>query len=366
MDTDGRIFQSYAEEPEAQSTQKQVNKMFKTLAEIRDSNVASIAGVVASSDAFTAYVNEATERLLDRGDWWQTVAAVNLCVKRGCVVLPRYIASIREMKTCGGYTQVSNEWYQFQNPTSYYSNDYYNGYGNGFNGLWDWNWCQQNMVAKGVVPTHNTIMGAGRKVRAYAQTNADHGKSVTIFGLDNNQRPLQHRDPDTGVWMDGIVLRLLNPYAETEGYVSTIDRVLKDETQKPITLYAYNVADAVLEDLAYYEPSETNPAFRRYQFNAWPMKDEDGNEKYRPVCALVKLNFVPAKYPTDLVLISDIPALKLMVAAIKCEEGNDFSTAQANEFKAIQALNFQLRNMSPGAQTTVNLNISGGVVRSPI
>lgn len=339
--------------------------MFKTLQEIRDSNVANIAGVTASSDQFTAYVNEAVGRLLDRGDWWQTVAAVNLCIKRGCVVLPRYVASIREMKSCGGYVPVRNEWYEFQDTSSYYSNTYYNGYGAGFSGWWDGAWCSQNMVAKGVVPTHSTVMGSGRKVRAYAQCNQDHGKSVTIFGLDNNQRPLQHRD-ENGDWRDGIVLTLKNPYAESEGYVSTVERVLKEETQKPVTLYAYNVADAVLEDLAYYEPSETNPAFRRYQFHAWPYKDEDGNEKYRPVCALVKLNFIPAKYPTDLVLISDIPALKLMLAAIKAEEGNDFSTAQANEFKAIQALNFQLRNMSPGAQTTVNLDLAGGVVRSPI
>lgn len=340
--------------------------MFKTLAEIRESNVANIAGVVASSDQFTAYVNEATERLLDRGDWWQTVAAIHLCVKRGCVVLPRYVASIREMKSCGGKVDVQNEWYDFQETSSYYSNTYYQGYGAGFSGYWDGAWCQANMVSKGVVPTHNTIMGAGRKVRAYAQTNADYGKSVTIFGLDNNQRPLQHRDPETGLWLDGIKLNLRNPYAETEGYVSTIDRVLKEETQKPITLYAYNVADAVLEDLAYYEPSETNPAFRRYQFNAWPYKDDDGNERYRPVCALVKLQYVPAKYPTDLVLIEDMPALKLMIAAIRAEEGNDFNTAQANEFKAIQALNFRLKNMSPASQTTVNLALAGGVVMSPI
>lgn len=329
--------------------------MLKTLAQIKDSNVANIAGVTPDSDAFVAYVNEAVERLMDRGDWWATVVPINICVKRGCVVLPRYVASIREMKSCGGYVPVRNEWYEFT------THDWYNSL---LNEYWGWGWCQQNMVGKGIVPTHNTIMGLARKVRAYAQCNADYGKTVTIFGLDNNQQPLMHRD-ETGAWRDGIILTLQAPYAESEGYVSSIDRVLKDQTEKPITLYAWNTTDSVLEDLAVYEPSETNPAFRRYEFRTWTYRDNDGNERYRPVCALVKLQFVPAQYDTDIVAISNIAALKFMVAAIRAEEGNDFNTAESNSAKAIQALNFQLRNYSPGDQATINFQLAGGCVVSP-
>lgn len=330
--------------------------MFKTLDEIRNSGVASIAGVSPDSDAFTDYVNQAVERLIDRGDWWATVVPVMLCMKRGCVVLPRYCAAIREMKSCGGNVPIHNQWYEFT------STDWYNSLLNEYYG---WAWCEQNMVAKGVVPTVNTIMGDGRKVRAYPQCNADFGKTVTIFGVDNNQQPLQHRDA-TGAWRDGIVLTLQEPYAETEGYVSTIDRVLKDETEKPVTLWASNVADAVLEELSTYEPSETNPAYRRYELKTWNWRDGDGNQKWRPVCALVKLQYVPAKYDTDLILIDNMAAIKFMVAAIRAEEGNDWDKATTNEAKAIQALNFRLKNMSPGKETTFNVQLAGGCVVSPM
>lgn len=329
--------------------------MLKTLSELKASNIANIAGVGADTDQFTAYINEACERLLDRGDWWATVVPINLCVKRGCVVLPRYVAVIREMKSCGGNVPIRNEWYEFAN---------YDWYNSLLGEYWGWDWCCQNMVSKGLVPTHNTIFGAGRKVRAYAQCNADYGKTLTIMGTDNNGQPLMHRD-ENGKWQQGIVLTLQSPYAESDGYVSTIEAVLKDETQKPVTLYAYNVADAILEDLAVYEPSEINPAFRRYEFRSWAYRDSDGNERYRPVCALVKLQYVPAKYDTDFVAISCIPAIKFMVAAIRAEEGNDYETAEANSMKAIQALNFQLKNYSPGDQTTINYQIAGGCVVSP-
>jgi hypothetical protein len=222
------------------------------------------------------------------------------------------------------------------------------------------------MVSHSRVPTYSTIQGDERKVRVYAQTNQDYGKTVTIFGTDNNNQPLMHREPDTGEWREGWILVLQNPYAETTGYVSNIHRVLKDVTQKPVTMFAWNTTDSVLEDLAVYDPGETNPSFARYQLNLPTQLNTDGTEQLRSITALVKLAFVPVEFDTDLVLINNLSALKLMIQGILLEEGGNDGAAQAKIQKAIEELNFQVRDENFTNQITVNANSAGALIYSPI
>jgi len=161
------------------------------------------------------------------------------------------------------------------------------------------------------------------------------------------------------------VLTLQSPYAETVGYVSHIDRVLKDVTQKPVTLFAYNVADAVLEDLAVYDPGEQNPAFIKYQLNIPPCKDEDGNETSRTFTALVKFRYVPVEFDSDLIPLT-MPALKLMIQGIRAEESGDFNTSETFIAKAVRELNHVIQDRNPGSQIAVNSNSVGVTQTSPI
>ncbi len=327
--------------------------MLKTLQELRDSNVSQIAGCNPNTARFSALINEATQRLMQRGDWMGTVVPISVCIKTGCIVFPRYVSTLREAKSCrGGQVDINNLWYSWVEKSWY--------------DCWTGDRCEKNLNAYGRTPTFSSIYGPLRKVRAYAQTNADHGKTITIFGTDNNNQPLQHRDFETGDWMDGIILALKPGYVESEGYVSTITRVLKEETQKNVTLYAWNTTDSVLEELALYEPGETNPSFARYQFNATKCYDSDGNEANRQVTCLVKLQYIPVKYPNDLVLIDNIAALKFMVQAILSEEGGDDQGAEAKIQKAIQSLNFALRDENFNNQIAVNANSVGVPIYSPI
>ena len=198
--------------------------MLKSFSEVKASNAIQISGCTPNSDRFKALVNEATSRLLRRGDSSGTVVPIQVCVRSGCIVFPRYVSTIREAKTCcGGNLWIKNEWQPYN--YAFGETDWYQsmvGFG--------YERCESSLFAKGRVPTYDTILGSGRTVRVYAQTNADHGKVVTIFGTDNNNQPLMHREADTGEWREGWVLVLKNPYAETTGYVSNIHRVIKEVT----------------------------------------------------------------------------------------------------------------------------------------
>ena len=330
--------------------------MFDTFAAIKsDESILQVAGSTADSTLFKSLVNEAQRRLLDRGDSSQTVVPIQVCVRRGCVVFPRYVNTVREARMCDGSILIKNQWYEFIERGWY---DRCVGYG--------WTCCDRSLVAHSRVPTYSSIIGTGRTVRVYAQTNADYGKTVTIFGVDNNNQPLMHREAATGEWRDGWVLVLSSPYAETTGYVSRIDRVLKDRTQKPVTMFAWNATDSVLEDLATYDPGEENPSFARYSLNLPPCKDEDGNERLRTITALVKLNHVPVEYDTDLVLISNRTAMKFMMQGIILEWGNNDASAQQKIDKAIAELNYQVRNENFNNQVSVNANSVGCTILNPI
>jgi len=84
--------------------------MLITFAQAKNSNIREISGCTVDSDRFKFLLNEATERLLTRGDSMGTVQPIQVCVRRGCVVFPRYVSTIREAKTCNGNLWLKNEY----------------------------------------------------------------------------------------------------------------------------------------------------------------------------------------------------------------------------------------------------------------
>ena len=203
--------------------------MLKTLDEVRDSVVPSFAGVCATSSDFTALVNNATQRLMRRGDWPGTVVPIQVCAHMGCIVFPRYVGEVRKLNVCNQPLTIRNEWYsflQFENPNFIEGNGigygtgstYWSNGGSGGNG-----WLGARAWATGGVstPVFQDIMGDGRFVRFYPRVQADIGKTVTVYGTDNNGQTLTHKLSD-GTWQDGWVVTLNIPFGSTTDYLSLI------------------------------------------------------------------------------------------------------------------------------------------------
>lgn len=340
-----------------------------TFGQAKQSSITTIAGVTPESDAFKQYINEAMERLMYRGDFDGLLSVGCFCIRNGCVVFPRYVDSIREAVICGqGHLYIKNQWYDFlgENWINWRNQ---NGWGSGVgaynNPWWNYGQVQSNMLGVGRVPTYDNIKGSARKVRAYPRVNADFGKTLTIFGTDNSGNELMHRNA-LGAWEPGIILTLQSPYAESEGYVSHITRVLKDRTEMPVSLFAWNTTDSVLEDLALYDPGETDPSFIQYQLQL-PCcgTNEDGTERRRQMTALVKLRYIPVEFDTDLIPLT-MPALKLLILGIRAEEAGDLSTAEGYIAKAVRELNHVISDRNPGSQVSINSNGIGNLISSPI
>ena len=152
--------------------------MLLTLKEVRESSLRNIAGSCPNSAAFAQLVNDATRRIMRRGDWVGTTVPIHVCTKGGCVVWPRYVGSVRRINVCNQPIQIKNQWYEFLPYTSANWTDGNLWWGTNMFG----SMCgpSATMLLQGRSPVFQDILGEGRTVRVYAVAAADLGKTVRI------------------------------------------------------------------------------------------------------------------------------------------------------------------------------------------
>ena len=325
--------------------------MLATLLEARQSALREVAGSCNGSAEFLEKVNSATRRLMRRGDWAGTTIPIHVCSRAGCVVYPRYVKFVRKVSMCRTPIIIKNgwwdqAWYDTSNPRGWWNRSCM---GRPFG---------QMTATEGLseTPVFQDIQGDNRTVRVYPLVQADIGRKVTIFGIDNNNQILRTKQSD-GTWRDGIIITTANPFGSSNVFVRRIDRVLiEDGIQSTLRMYAYNAETNLLEDLAFYEPGETNPAYLKQTLRI-PACCSSTNScgSTTPLLALVKLRFVPARYDQDLVLIENLDALKLMVQSLNYESQGDRTQARLYEADAVRELNVSLWERDQEDQVPVDL-----------
>lgn len=340
------------------------------LGELQSSKaIQAVAKFCPTSDEFISLMNEVDRKLERRGDFSGTVIPIYVCAYNGCITWPRYVSSVRAVNLCHRNVEVKNGWWDFMLGQRDYCRNWA--------GLSSWRGAQCTMVQTQKTSVFQDIQGDGRYVRAYARCQADLGKTLTIFGTDNNGQPLMQRDINNN-WIMGQTITLANPFGSTMVTVRSIDYVLKDLTQCPVDLYAYNPATDTgvapnlgLEDLAHYDPSELRPSFQRTRlggmngFGTGCGQSNMGQQsiccgRKQPMLALVKLKHIDALVPTDLLVIDNIDAFVLEVQATKLREAGDFVGMKHFQAEAISELNRQLEDDSPDDQFSSINNVFGG------
>ncbi len=326
-----------------------------TLQKLQDSiRLKAIASACSTKAEFISLVNSAAERYMRRGDFIGTVEDIFVCVTNGCFVTPRYVAQIRRVNICNRDVEVHNGWWRFMRTNE---------------GGYRWhNWIGAdcgNLQDRGTSPVFQDIMGDGRYIQVHIRCQADIGKTITFFGTDNNGQTLHHKNPD-GTWSDGIILTMGVTDVVSTVFVRHIDYVIKDPTECPIDCYALNSATGLLEEMAHYEPTETLPEYKKYfltqNFPNWGTGTVAGPGccgVKRGVILRVKLKFIPAQVPTDILFVSNEDAIKKMVMSIKEEESGNFEAAKQWEMDAVHEGNLQIADQIPEEQFAVTNNVLG-------
>jgi hypothetical protein len=212
------------------------------------------------------------------------------------------------------------------------------------------------LVDHGTSPVFKQIScGQNRYIRFSIVQPTDVGKTITLFGIDGNGVEIISTRSD-GTIQPGLVLTLAIPFVQTAILIRRVDRVIKDETDGPVYGYQVDVTGA-LDNLATYAPSETLPDYRTsrlvrstcHDCGCWPSQ----------IAAFVKLAFVPAKRPDDLILIDNLDALALAMQSAKLSDAYDSAGAEGMMARAVHELNLDLRDKLPIDQTPVRFEPYG-------
>lgn len=330
--------------------------LLKTFAEVKASRVLEVSGACADDSTFKSLVNEATDILMQRGDWPGTIVPIRVMVRNGCITWPRYVQRVRRINRCTVPLKVGTLWYDFVDRDNYAlwcGQAYYSCRDESCFGT---SCSTGTLAAQGRVPTYNDVPTTHNTqyIRAYCLSPLDVGKTVTIYGVDGNNQPLRHLNATTGEMEDGHVITLAIPYGSSSTYVQRIDAVTKEATRSRVPLYAYDATSDTLLDLAIYEPGETNPSYAKDRLSSCC----DCTTQFT-VIALVKLAFIPVEYDTDYVLIPSTNALKKAVQSIKYGESGEIEKQEAFMQASVNELNHVLNNENPFEQTSVNTGFMG-------
>lgn len=303
-------------------------------------------------------VNAAQQELANAGKWWGSYARMRICITDGCIAWPREVMTVEGFNMCGWSIPIRNAWFEFQTyvraPSTRCQND-----------------CNlPQMLERGVppLPQYRQFLTAST-IRMYPNA-ADVGKRILIQGLDVNGIRIRTVDLVTGAVVYGEYVTLALPFAES---ATIFQQPALSGVQKPITDYDVTVtaADAttgVETEIAVWQPSETNPAYRRYFVtnrprcgtNNWNCRDHgDGCRPSDETClgltaeVLYRVQFMPALVDSDWLYISNLSALERQMVSVQQRRQNEYDDAEMNHKIAIRFLRQELEAYSPSQNMVV-------------
>lgn len=302
-----------------------------------------------TTDARVAeYVSRAQERLLHKGKWVGAYGRYRVCVQDACLTWPREIETIEAAALCNWPMDIRNGWYEFlqSGPGVMAEN------------------CGPclTLIDRGNSIAFDDIKGEDKKIALYADSAADVGAQVLIRYYDSNGNKYYTTDSD-GRPVEGEYLTLVAPPA----YVYSTNEVLpggwygitKPVTKRQVRAYEYDTVDLAYRPLAYYEPDETNPSYRR---SLIPGLSNTCNVASEEECATVTVDVVgkfrqrTVRKDNDALILESGEAIRLMVQTIRKEEDNLWDDAAKYEARATAILDEQLRHwLGSGAAVPIKI-----------
>jgi hypothetical protein len=298
-----------------------------TLAQVKSSSVASVAGVNVGDPQFVQYVNDAVRQLIELGNggsrgWWGTVRSIQGTAYDGCFVWPANVIAVLGMSTVhGGKVELANQWYSFVPE-----------------GIQHRRWARQwngSTVAEfdGQTCLFRSIAANPTKIKVLSNSASDVGVTITIYGVDN---------------LGNTVFESVAVGGTTVNAFSQVTDVAKAKTFGQMSLYATTGAN-VGDLLASYQGGDINPKFLYSRLS--------GATVWLPVTALVKIGFSEVSADTDIIPLDNVDAIKSQVQAIRARESGN--NGDPFEKDALRRLVNQVNSRFPLEQFVVSFKPFG-------
>jgi hypothetical protein len=301
--------------------------------------VANVLNLCSTDDRVLDYVNRACERLLYDRKAVQTVARYRVCLNKACITWPRQLETIEAYSVCDWPGTVRNWWYEFLD--------------SGPGGLDSDSCAGMQLIDRGDAVAFDDVIGSSSTLAISVDVAETTTEDFIVQFWDVNGNWI--RTQDAGVWIDGEILALPVPgnYSTTTNQCAPFGlvRVIKPVTNGVVRLWEYDGAS--YRPLAYYEPDETIPVYRR---SLIPGLNSDTT--YRAVTVMGKLRHIPATGDNSFLVIGHSDAIRLACQAIAKEEKNLPDEAVKYWQLAFDCLEKQARHWH-GDGATVPIRVEG-------
>lgn len=289
---------------------------------VADARAALYQQIDPSNSATTQFLpalNQVSERIINSGNWKNMYGQVDYLSTTGYITLPRRWESIIGVCRVNNPTMVYGQMQEFMSsgPGFYDDTDI------NISNILDYgDVCTQQVQTDGGLPrlTIANAADAGQTVRVYGYYTDGSGE---VFDSTGNA---------------GIEATLANPTV-TLSQDMFVTQIVKEVTLGNVTLSV--VVSGTPTVLSVYEPTETNPIYRRYKVGTIDAREDD-----KPVLRCkVKRRYVPMVAETDLVWPDNIGALKFGLIAWSLENQGAYELQNAEVFwqKCYQVLNQGLK-----------------------
>jgi hypothetical protein len=206
--------------------------------------------------------------------------------------------------------------------------------------------CGHTLIDRGDAVAFDDVLGDNKKLAIYAEAVENPTARIILEFYDSGGQWV--RTQLGGAWIEGesILLPLAGMYAYSTRKVAPggLVHVIKPRTNGVIRLYEYDTVTGALKALAYYEPDEELPVYRRSLIPGLSAVSSGGSCDTNKVEIVGKYRHVPVVVDNDFLLITSLSALKLACKALRQEENNVWDEAALNWRNAVMVLEEQLHH----------------------
>lgn len=307
-----------------------------------------------------SFLNQAVQELLNKAgedgwkDGWAKVV-FNVPRTDPYITAPPQFSRIIAMNVCRAAIQIQNAWYETLYAGIGLRSPCAESQPNGCCG-------PMQAYSRPSVPTAYDLTPTNKKLRVYITDARDAGKRIVFTDAkDQNGNGIYTQGGQYNVI--GFYLYFTNPFSTSDFIVTSFNQVFKDETYGDVILMQVDATTGAESLLARYGPKDINPSYRRYLVGGMPDGCCTAGEPSTPgqVTAMCKYGFTPVSAPTDVLAVSNIPALIEYCSSIRHREmDNVTSKAMAirEEADAIKLLNQELMTEN-GQAPAINVAIFG-------
>ncbi len=319
--------------------------------------VCGSSGMQVNDPRVMVRTNEAIQELMNEGQFAGVVDRWHLLARDGSIVLPPQFDMLLEFTADGVPMQLVSPWGEFVNYGPGIQEDLLARGASGYGARRWWSCGDGNVYDRGESPVVVDIPissgsscvcsdGTGSAfegpwtLRQYTSVSEEEGAYSTIQGIDENGLLIRSEISDgSGTeWINGVRLEISNGsgYFETTQAFSKITAYTKPQTNGYVRLTAWNGVTEV--ELSNYQSWETEPSYHRYYCPFLHARRNEENPCTRVVLARVRKRFVPIAEDSDVLIISNVMALKAMVIAIWKREAGNLEEYAAQKLTAVDIL----------------------------